>query len=153
MRTIRTGLAALAVLGVALAACGGGDDEATPSTTSTREVVFNVNLDGLAQVPGPGAIDGAGSANIIVDPLGTEVCYTIQTSNIGPLTAAHIHEGRNGTSGPIAVTLSATTPEETKCVATTASIVKGLTSGDRAFYVDVHTSEFPDGAIRAQLKG
>jgi hypothetical protein len=153
MRRIRTGLAALAVLGLALAACGSGDDKATPTTTSTREVVFSVNLDGLAPVPGPGAIDGTGTADIIVDPLGTEVCYALRVSNLGTVTAAHIHEGRNGTSGPIAVTLKDPVPEPTKCVETTPSIISGLTSGDRAFYVDVHTAEFPDGAIRAQLKG
>lgn len=150
MRTIGTGLA-VAVL--ALAACDGGDDEATPSTTSTRDVVFSVTLDGLAPVPGPGAIDGSGNADIIVDPLGTEVCYSLRVSNIGAVTAAHIHEGRNGTAGPIAVTLKDPVPEPTKCVETTKSIITGLTSGDRAFYVDVHTAEFPEVAIRAQLKG
>jgi hypothetical protein len=152
MRTIRTGLAALAVLGIAISGCGGDDDTATPSTTSTREVVFNVNLDGLAEVPGPGAIDGSGDATVVVDPLGTEVCSTLRVSDIGDVTGVHIHEGRNGTAGPIAVTLPDPEPETRRCVTTTKSIIAGLTSGDRAFYVNVHTEEFPDGAIRAQLK-
>jgi hypothetical protein len=153
MRTIGTGLAGLAALGLALTACGGSDGASTPSTTSSRQVVFNVNLDGLAEVPGPGAINGSGNANIVVDPLGTDVCYTLQVSGIGAVTAATINEGKAGTQGPVTVTLKDPVPDPTRCVATSKATIKGLTSGDRAFYVNVATAEYPDGAIRAQLKG
>jgi CHRD domain len=151
MRTIGTGLAVLA-LGLALTACGSSDDQSTPPTTSSRIVTFDVRLDGLAEVPGPGSVNGSGIAVVTVDPAGTEVCYTLQVSEIGPVTGVHIHEGRNGTAGPIAVTLKDAVPDPLKCVETTKSIITGLTSGDRAFYINAHTAEFPDGAIRAQLK-
>jgi hypothetical protein len=155
MRTIRAGLVAALALGLVATACGSDDDGGgTPDTTSSRQVVFNVNLTGAAEAPGPGSADGRGIARITVDPQGDEVCFEVSTTNLADVTAAHIHEGRAGTAGPIAVTL--TTPQDGKsegCVPATASIVKAIASGERSFYVNVHTTEFPDGAIRAQLTG
>jgi hypothetical protein len=155
MRTIRTGLVAAVALGLIATACGSDDDSgSTPSTTSTQQIVFSVNLTGAAEAPGPGATDGRGTARITVDPQRDEVCFELTTSDVPNVTAAHIHEGRAGTAGPIAVTLTA--PQNGKsegCVPTTASIVKAIASGQRSFYVNVHTTEFPDGAIRAQLTG
>jgi hypothetical protein len=154
MRTIRTGLVAAVALGLVATACGDDDSGGTTSTTSSRQIVFNVSLTGADEAPGPGSADGRGTARITVDPERDEVCYELSTSNLTGVTAAHIHEGRAGTAGPIAVTLTA--PENGKsegCTPTTASIVEAIASGQRSFYVNVHTSEFPDGAIRAQLTG
>jgi hypothetical protein len=155
MRTIRTGLVAAVALGLVTTACGSDDDDGgTTSTTSSPQIVFNVSLTGTAEAPGPGSTDGRGTARITVDPDRDEVCYELSTSNLTGVTAAHIHEGRAGTAGPIAVTLTA--PENGKsegCTPTSASIVQAIASGQRSFYVNVHTSEFPDGAIRAQLTG
>jgi CHRD domain len=155
MRTIRTGLVAAIALGLVATACGSDDDSGgTPNTTSTQQVVFSVSLTGAAEAPGPGSTDGRGTARITVDPQRDEVCFELSTSSLPNVTAAHIHEGRGGTAGPIAVTL--TTPQDGKsegCVPASGSIVKAIASGDRSFYVNVHTTEFPDGAIRAQLTG
>jgi CHRD domain len=155
MRTIRTGLVAAVALGLMATACGSDDDRgATPNTTSSKQVVFSVNLTGAAEAPTPGSADGRGTARITVDPQLDEVCFEISTSDLPDVTAAHIHEGRAGTAGPIAVTL--TPPQNGKsegCVPASGSIVKAIASGNRSFYVNVHTTEFPDGAIRAQLTG
>jgi hypothetical protein len=154
MRTIITGLLAAAIAGTGLAACGGDDEESTPSTTSSPEVVFSVNLTGADEVPQPGSADGRGTARITVNPNGTEVCYELTVTDLADVTAAHIHEGRSGTAGPIAVTLDAPTDGQSEgCVQTSASIVDGMTGGNRSFYVNIHTTEFPDGAVRAQLTG
>jgi hypothetical protein len=157
MRTNVLGIALLAGSLLVLGACSdddGGDGEGTPQTTSSRDVIFNVALGGAAEAPGPGDPDGSGTAQITVVPGGTEVCAILTVENLDEVTGAHIHEGRAGTAGPIAVTLP--TPaggSAEECVQASGSIVEGLSEGNRSFYVNVHTSEYPDGAVRAQLTG
>jgi hypothetical protein len=154
MRAIGTGLVAVAAFGLVLSGCGGGDDDTATSVTKPQPTAFTVNMTGSEEVPGPGDLSSTGTAEISVDPNGTQVCFTLTAGDIEGVTGAHIHEGRAGTAGPIAVTLIApTTGRSEGCVDTTASIIKGLSSGSRSFYVNVHSTDFPDGAIRAQLTG
>jgi hypothetical protein len=145
---------AVVLVGV-LAGCTEGEDPAMTTTTTGPDVNFNVNLTGVEEVPGPGDDDGTGAAMITLHQGGSDVCATISVDGLaGEVTGAHIHEGRAGTAGPIAVTLPAPTSGSAEgCVGTSTSIVDALATGTRAFYVNVHTDEFPDGAVRAQLTG
>lgn len=155
MRAIGTGFVAVAAIGLLVSGCGGSDDTSTANTTTTAQpTVFSVTLDGTTEVPGPGDLDGTGAAQITVDPNGTEVCYSLTVTGIEGVNAAHIHEGRAGTAGPIAVTLKApSTGQSEGCAKASGSIIKGLSSGTRSFYVNFHSAKFPDGAVRAQLSG
>jgi CHRD domain len=155
MRTLRTGLVAAVALGLLATACGSDDDKrATPSTTSSRQVVFSVNLTGAAEAPATGSTDGHGTARITVDPDGDQVCFELATSNVPNITGAEIRQGAAGTTGPVLVTL--TTPRDGKsegCVPASASVVSAIASGVRSFYLNVSTTDFPEGAVRAQLTG
>jgi hypothetical protein len=155
MRAIGAGLVAVAAIGLLLTACSGGnDDDKTTSTTARQPTVFNVTLNGTPEMPGPGDLDGSGTAEITVDPTGTQVCYSLSVTGIDGVNAAHIHEGRAGTAGPVAITLEApTTGRSEACTDAPASIMKALGAGTRSFYVNFHSIDFPDGAIRAQLTG
>ena len=104
--------------------------------------------------PGRDRPTGAGTAQITVDPQRDEVCYELSTSALPNVTAAHIHQGAAGVAGPIVVTL--TTPQDGTsegCVPTPSATVKAIASGTDSYYVNIHTTELPDGAIRAQLTG
>jgi hypothetical protein len=154
MRTIRTGLVAAVALGLVAAACGSDDNGATTDTTSSRQVVFNVNLTGAAEAPATGSTDGHGTARVTVDPDGDQVCVELTTSDLPNITAAEIRQGAAGTTGPVLVTL--TTPQNGKsegCVPASESVVSAIASGQRSFYLNVSSTDFPDGAIRAQLTG
>jgi hypothetical protein len=154
MRANGARLVAVAAIGLLLTGCGGGSDDKTTSTTTQQPTVFNVTLDGTSEVPGPGDLDGSGTAEITVDPNGTQVCYSLSVTGIAGVNAAHIHTGRAGTAGPIALTLDApTTGHSETCTNAAASVIKPLSSGTGSFYVNFHSSDFPDGAIRAQLTG
>jgi hypothetical protein len=155
MRTTTRLLGSVAVavfVGSVLAGCGEGEDPAMSTTTTGPDVNFNVTLSGIEEVPGPGHPDGTGAAMLTVQPGGDEVCVTITVEGVDDVTAAHIHEGRAGTAGPIAVTLPTPTDGAADgCASASTSIIDGLATGTRSFYVNVHSEKFPDGAVRAQL--
>lgn len=75
-----------------------------------------------------------------------------------PITGVHIHEAVRGLQGPHAidlfgpdvVQLSDGTQLFRGCVAGGAKVAQLLAHPER-FYVNVHTHEFPLGALRAQL--
>lgn len=80
--------------------------------------------------------------------------YTLVTQKVGTPTAAHIHYGGPGQNGKVMVDLK---PTVTNGVATGAVDTRDVIVGHQMiafpgdFYIDVHTTEFPDGALRAQL--
>ena len=104
---------------------------------------------------GAGDPDGRGSSNVTID--GTSVCFGISVTNINPPTAAHIHVGRRNENGPIVVTLvppaTGDPGASSGCVQASADLAAAIQRHPRRYYVNVHTSDFPGGAIRGQLFG
>lgn len=131
-----------------------------PVSGTMRDVgcLFTVTLSGAQESP-PGDPDGSGSALVLVNPQNNTICYDFtQTSAITlPATASHIHQGAPGAAGPVVVPFG--NPPNAQgvgngCVMNVpANIVSGILSNPSNFYVNVHTSDFPNGAIRGQLAG
>lgn len=111
---------------------------------------YSAVLTGAAEVPGPGDPDGAGLAVITID--GTTVRYNVWTQNIAAATAAHIHTGAAGVAGPPLVTLDSNTLAN-GTVTVTAEVASQINANPAGFYVNVHTADFPNGAVRGQLTG
>ena len=140
---------ALSAGAVAVAGC------ATLEEAIAEEVgeTFYARLTGAAEVGG-GDPDGYGEAEITVsDELG-QVCWDLNNvRGIGPITAAHIHSGAAGVNGPPVFTLRAANEGRyTGCTDASEWVQDFLESSPGAFYVNVHTAEFPNGAIRGQLR-
>lgn len=117
-------------------------------------VKLSATLTGAAEVPGPGDPDGAGTANIRLRVGQAQVCFMLTASNIVlPAVASHIHTGAAGVAGAPLVTLVAPGAGGTSqgCVTTPRAIVKQILMNPAGYYVNVHTSDFPAGAIRGQL--
>ena len=113
---------------------------------------LNIALSGGAEVPGPGDSDGSGTAELKLNLDTGEVCYSISTSNIQPVTAAHIHAGVAGKSGGPKITFNKAEDGTFKgCVNADKALLRDIKANPGAFYVNVHTAEFPNGAIRGQL--
>jgi hypothetical protein len=155
MKTFR--VVVLTVLAVvALAACGDDDEPTTAETTSpaTEAVTLTAELEGgAAEVPAPGDPDGTGTAKVTLDDTSGEVCYDITVEGIAAPAAAHIHEGAEGTSGPVVITFDPTKIGEGETCLTgqkTADIERILANPEN-FYVNVHTADFQGGAVRGQL--
>lgn len=110
-------------------------------------------MTGAAEVPGPGDTDGSGTVNIVLNQGQGEVCFALAVSNIAPATAAHIHEGAVGVAGGPVVTLAPppTGGSSNGCVTADKELIKTIRQNPENYYVNVHNTEFPDGAIRGQL--
>ena len=112
-------------------------------------------LTGAAEVP-PGDPEGSGTATITVNPGQEEVCWEITAAGILlPATAAHIHVGAAGTAPPnnVVVTLSAPDASgfSSGCTTVEREVALAILKNPENYYVNVHTREFPPGAIRGQL--
>jgi hypothetical protein len=111
-----------------------------------------VTLTGSAEIPGPGDQDGRGTAILTLHPDKGEVCYNLTVVNIQTATAAHIHEGVVGKAGSVKVELEAPkTGTATGCKQVDATLLQTIIQNPANYYVNVHNTEFPQGAIRGQL--
>ena len=132
---------------VRLAVVAGADHGGRPySTPMTQEVT--------SQPPYQGDADGLGEALITVNLGQREVCWQLTVSNLDPATAAHIHEAAAGIRGGIVVFLSAPdgTGQASGCRSDQdAEVLQRILTNPAGFYVNVHTTVYPAGAVRGQL--
>lgn len=113
---------------------------------------YNTALVGQQEVPGPGDPDGTGTAKITADATTNQICYDLTVQNITRPTAAHIHSGARGDMGPPVVTLEAPTNGAiSKCMRVDKQVAAAIIANPSGYYVNVHTADYPNGAIRGQL--
>src|SRR5919106_2573095 len=112
---------------------------------------LSTDLTGAAEVPGPGDPDGSGKADITLNQGLGQVCFEITVSDITlPATGAHIHVGTADVAGPIVVPL---TPPDASgsssgCVENVdKDLIKAIRKDPSGYYVNVHTTDFPGGAV------
>jgi len=141
----------IATLFVAAVACVGL--AASPASAATA--VLRATLTG-SSVPTGGDPDGSGQAFVIVDESANRICVVLFAQNISESIGAHIHKGRAGQIGPHAVDLN--TPVETgggkvsvTCETEPATVLHGIVADPSGYYVNVHSTEYPLGAVRGQL--
>ena len=108
-------------------------------------------MTGANEAPGPGDTDGFGLAGFRFE--GTTVIYQMQIKNIGAPSASHIHRGNAGAPGLVVIGLASVFPNNTASGVATASaaLIEEIRRNPAGFYVNVHNTDFPGGAIRAQL--
>ncbi|HEY0518787.1 MAG TPA: CHRD domain-containing protein, partial [Ilumatobacteraceae bacterium] len=105
--------------------------------------------------------DGAGTAAVTIDiindgnnqPSGAEICWDLNyTGILAPPIQAHIHAGGPGVNGVIIVPFSNLgASSATGCSSAAPAVVQQIIDNPGNFYVNVHTTDFPNGAIRGQL--
>ncbi len=119
----------------------------------TGDTMLPAALSGPEEVPSPGDPDGNGTAMITLRA-DNQVCWELRVSNITlPAAAAHIHEAPRGVAGPVVIPLSAPDANgmASGCANPEAGLVDRIKQNPGAFYVNVHTPDFPGGAVRGQL--
>jgi hypothetical protein len=145
---LRPALVALATAATVVLVSLNVPGTAAPSTERATPVRLGAVLVGGTEVPTPGDDDGYGFADVIV--MRGEVCWRISVNAVAPISAAHIHAGPKGVSGPVVVSLE---PYRSGCVDTPNRTARFIKRHPSEFYVNVHNAKFPAGALRGQLRG
>ena len=170
----RVGAIAVASIGVV----GGAVTSFSVAQAGHENAVLEAELSGASEVDDAGATgvgdpDGAGYAYVFgIDEDPITLCYVITADGIDPtfeageIGMAHIHRGPEGENGPVVAALAfplegdaadcITEGEEGKFpligeAGEPESIVADILANPADYYVNVHTGEYPDGAIRGQL--
>ncbi len=161
----------IGTLGVVAGALAGGgygggygdDTTSTQSTQSTQSTSsaggetssFKATLTGAAEVPKPKAPAGAGgsfSAKSTKTTAKTTIHWVLRFHGLsGKAMAAHVHLGKKGKAGPVAIALCGPCKNgQSGTVKITSAIETALESGGT--YVNIHTAKNAAGEIRGQLK-
>lgn len=119
------------------------------------EVTLTATLAGVTEGESPGDPDGSGTASIVIDVEAGTACWELTAENIEPVTQSHIHVGAAGVSGDVVVPLDVDGFEGTSegCIEPMedAAVLQDILDDPAGYYVNLHTEDFPPGAIRGQL--
>ena len=141
----RIAIALIASIGLLLASV-------MPASGDEGGVPFTVELTGEAEVtpagePNQGDLDGSGTATLTVNPGQGEVCWSIEVTGVEPISAAHIHKAPSTTTGGIVVHLS----PNTGCTTVERDLALDIVLHPSSYYINVHNTPYPAGALRGQL--
>jgi hypothetical protein len=133
---------------------------------------FQAHLSGKEQVP-PADTKAQGEATFKLSKDGDSIHYKLTVANIENVNMAHIHEGAAGANGPVVVWLYPSSPPaklisgKSNGVLAEGTITSANLTGPLAgksltdllndiktgkAYVNVHTTQYPGGEIRGQIK-
>lgn len=134
-----------------------GSDAAPPT-------VFNVQLRAENEPNGASTSESKGHAQVMVFADGTiEFTFTVNNKSGETYTRAHIHKAAAGVNGGIhwdfleagnPVASLSDQPSQLRGVARAraAAVLADLLANPSGYYVNVHSTAFPGGAVRGQLQ-
>ncbi|CAM3785434.1 CHRD domain-containing protein [Pontibacter korlensis] len=134
------------------------DDDANPTPMEEIVMLKDATLSGTQEVP-PNNSAATGTFKGQYNKDTKRLSYTITFAGITP-TAMHFHKGEAGMAGPVVVPInpgsnpySSSNPFESPLSGTTPALTAeqeaDLLAGN--WFLNVHSAEFPDGEIRAQI--
>ena len=124
-----------------------------PGNSTTAPFTIVASLEGRNEVS---AAAPQGQAVELIGVQGNTISYSVSWRGIGMPTEADIHAGGPGVDGPVVVHLF-TRPRPSSGFASGTvtvadpTVLDALRSDPSAFYTDLRTTRFPNGAARAQL--
>jgi hypothetical protein len=119
-------------------------------------VTYTLAMDGAQVDPsGTGDPDGTASGTISLSDLAGVITFSIFFADIDDPESMHIHLGVGGAEGDALVTLPVSTGVDPNplvgTVAPSLSALQSIIANPTAFYVDIHTPAFPNGAVRGAV--
>ena len=134
---------------------------APQSADASKATYFVGVLKGTNEVPvkgGPKVGDKNGSATATMRIQGDQVYYAFTWKGIGTPTMGHIHEGVKGKNGDVKIPFfMKKLPAGHNSVSgtvkvTDAALLARIKNHPEQFYFNLHTAEFPGGAVRGQVQ-
>jgi len=122
---------------------------AIPAAAAPGDIMLSATLGTAAETP-PTSGDATGMFMGRLNPASGQLCYTLTSQKLADLTMAHIHVGAAGVAGPPVVVLSPDVPTET-CIPVDKDVAQKLAANPAGYYVNIHNTPYPKGAIRGQL--
>ena len=115
---------------------------------------FAVALTGETEIPAGDPV-ATGTATVRLRAGQGQLCYQLAAKNLPAAVAAHIHKAASGATGPVVVPLNTPDAADTSsgCASVARTLVTAILADPASYYVNVHTAEFPAGAVRGQLTG
>jgi len=131
-----------------LAACATVEEAVVEKTAET----YRASLTG-AQVVGGGDPDGSAVAELSVADKVDQICYDVNDiRNIGPITGIMVHRGATGADGSAVLMLKQANEGGWKgCSSRSEWLEDSIERNFSAYYILIHTSDHPNGAIRGQF--
>ncbi len=110
---------------------------------------LGAKLTGAHEVP-KGSPVGHGIVNLNLKAASGKVCWTFTIVGLAKPSAAHIHRAPASKAGPVIVPLGGAYKAK-GCTNAPKKTIEAIESHPNAYYVNVHTAKYQDGAIRGQL--
>lgn len=123
------------------------------ASASITKLVVSAN--GANEKPNDGAKTGTASGTFILDTTKNTICFlNMKTKGLVGVTGAHIHLGGSGIEGSIFVSFSIAkfNQKGQACSKVDRSVLADIAKHPADYYLNVHTKDFPGGAVRGQLK-
>lgn len=130
---------------------------ALPSSVAVAGSPTSTDLVGAEEVPGPGDPDASGFADLTLKKGKGTICFDVSWADVdGTVVAGHIHVGAAGVAGPVVVPLTGVAGAGTGSVSACQTgvdpaLIKAIKQSPSDYYVNVHSTTYPAGAIRGQL--
>ncbi len=119
--------------------------------TATAATDYKAEMSGDQEVPSPGPAGAKGTGEVSIDDATGQLCYLLSYEGIGAPTAAHIHKGPAGMSGPVVVNLDFAKNGDQACVPVDSMAASAIAADPAGHYLNLHTADYPNGAMRGQL--
>ncbi len=143
--------------------CSDDDDPVVVQQPGGQTTQLDADLTGAQEVPSV-TTTATGTGDLTISADETSISFTLTVANIQNITAAHIHVGATGVNGPVIFNLSTTTftspltgtltaadlvVQSAQNINTFADAILALRNGNT--YINVHTTQNPNGEIRGQI--
>ena len=122
----------------------------TPATAFAAPLKLVAVLTGAGETAG-GDPKAVGGFKVEMDPETNDFCYSLWADKGVKPTMAHVHSGAAASDGPPLATLDLTGKTNDACIAIDKVKLQPIADNPALFYVNIHTAEFPKGAMRGQL--